>query len=230
MKTMKITFFQIIIILSFLLILSACDEFISSEYRISSEQTLELLNVKEPKLINSSNKSVATAMIESGGIVITSVAQGYTEVFVSDSPAGLSNSARIQVNVDDTGKIRVKIYPFDESNQIKVIFKQNVTIEGTVGIDISPSVIYLMLDGTHFIADEDMDASSWITNLPSGLSAVISYVQDAEFPHEVKITVSGIPQASCSELITITIPKDNTPTGWDIYVESRSGAQFDISG
>jgi hypothetical protein len=228
MKNRKMAVSGTIMILFVFLLLTVCEPFESSEYRIPADQTLEILNIDDPQYIHSSKTSVAKARIESGGIIISSVGHGGTVVFVSDS-SGLSNSALIITDVANNGKITVKIRRFDESTRIRAVVKENVSIEGVVGNAISPSLVYLLMDNTHFIADYDMDASSWITNLPLGLSGIITYVQGGEFPHEVKITVSGTPQSAYSSPLAITIPKENTPTGWEIYVETRTGAQFAIT-
>jgi hypothetical protein len=202
-------------------------EFKPSEYRIRANETAETLNIEEPRYIHSSNAAVVTARIVSGDIIITSTGRGGTSVFVGDS-AGLSNSARIDADVDAAGNIKVQIQKFD-GHSVRAVIKQGVTINGSVGNEISQKQITLMMDGTDFIAEEDTDASSWIINLPPGLSAIISYVQAGDHPHEVYITVSGTPQSAYSEALQITIPAANSARNWDVYVETRADAIFAIT-
>jgi len=213
-----------------LMMLTVCEQepvFESSEYRISADRTSEELNIEDPQHIHSTNEAVATARIDAGEIIIVSVGQGGTTVYIGDS-VGLSNSARIEVNVDAAGKIQTQIQKFDGS-KVTVTVKENVVISGTVGSAITSKEIYLMMDGTDFIATTNgMDASSWIDNLPAGLSASISYVQSGEHPHEVKITVSGTPQSASSESVKITIPAANSARGWDVYIGTQSKAKFEI--
>lgn len=201
--------------------------FAPSEYRIPASETLERLNIADPKHIYSQDENVATAKIETGDIIITSVEQGGTSVLVGDY-AGLCNSAQISIDVDATGKIVAQISRFDEGKRVEVIIKQDVLIAGTVGIAISQKVIGLQMNGNHFIAINGTDVSAWIQNFPQGLTAAISYVQSGEYPHELDITISGTPQSACTDALHITIPSIHNPTPWDVHAETRSGAKFDI--
>jgi len=201
-------------------------EFKSSEYIISAGETAQVLNIEEPQYVHSSNNAVVMARIESGGIVISSAGRGRASVYVGDR-AGLSNSAQVDVDVDSGGNINTQFRKFD-GNYVRAVVKQGVVINGSAGGAIANRRIMLMMDGTHFIAEEGMDASSWI-NLPPGLSASISHVQAGDYPHEVYIAVSGTPQSASCETLKITIPAANSGRSWDVYVESRNDVRFDVT-
>jgi hypothetical protein len=202
--------------------------FESFEYRIFAVETKDKLNIENPQYIHTHDPTVVDALINvSGDIVITSLKQGNTTVYVGDT-GGLSNSARIHLSVDSSGKfIEINIHEFD-SRSVKAIIKQSVNITGTSGSNIIPKEIILMMDNTHFIVDEDMDVSSWITNLPPGLNAIISFIQGGPHPHEVYIEVSGIPSVLSSDIIKIIIPGVNAGSGWDVFVENNPNAKFNI--
>ena len=217
----------------FLLMFTMCEQeptdgpdFKSSEYIISAEETVQILNIDDPQHVHSSNNAVVTVKIEASDIIIVSAGQGRAQVFVGDG-AGLSNSARIDAEVDAAGNIKTQIQKFD-GNSVRAVVKQGVVISGSAGNPIPQRQIRLMMDGTHFIATEDMDASSWI-NLPAGLSASISYVQAGDRPHEVYIAVSGTPLSASSETLKVTIPAANSGRSWDVFVESRDDTKFDIA-
>jgi hypothetical protein len=85
--------------------------------------------------------------------------------------------------------------------------------------EITPATVKLMMDNNDFTAVAvDDDASSWITNLPQGLSAKISYIQGGDHIHEVNLTVSGTPQTPYTGILAITIPAVNSVQSWDVYV------------
>jgi len=204
-------------------------EFVSSEYIIPADEAQKKLNIEQPAHIRSHNEAVATARIDSGGIVIASTGRGGTVVYVGDS-GGFCNSAQIEVDVDTAGGINVRIRQF-EGGRVRAVVKRDIAIQGTAGSAISPAVVNLMMDNNDFAAvTTGMDASSWIRNLPAGLSADISYVQDGTHPHEVNLTVSGTPQSEYSGALEITIPAENSARGEEVFVETRSGARFNITG
>ena len=206
-------------------------KFESTEYRIFANETKDKLNIEEPHYIHSLDTSIVTAQIgESGDIIITSIGQGNTAVYVGDS-VGLSNSARIQLSVGTSGKIDdIRINEFDGRRVVPTV-KQAVIISGTVGSPISPREINLQMNGTHFIVTYDMEVTSWIKNMSIGLSAKISdiiVVDNPDHPHELYIEVSGTPLSASSEVFDITIPGENAGRGWDVYVIHRDNAKFDI--
>lgn len=235
MKTKKWLFSGIMSIL-FIIMLAACEqeqepEFVSSDFIIPAGETKDILNIEEPRYILSNNTAVVTARIEENGdIIITSKGRGNTTVYIGDV-IGFSNSARIETGVDETGKINAQITKFDGRAVVPVITR-NVTIDGKVGEEISPKTVVLMIDNTHFKVDFDLDVSSWIVNLPTGLSAILTdiiVVDNPDYPHQIEITVSGTPLSASSEEIKITLPAANAGNSWDVYFRIRPGAKFDIT-
>jgi len=235
MKTKKL-FFSVIVSILFIILLAACEqeqktEFVSSDYIIPAGETEDILNIEEPCYIRSNNEAVVTARIEENGdIILTSKGRGNTTVYIGDV-IGFSNSARIETGVDETGKINPQITKFDGRAVVPII-KSNVTIGGKVGEVISPAKIDLQMDNTHFNVDDDLDVSSWIINLPTGLSAKIIEiiaVDRPEYPHQIGISVSGTPQSASSEEIKITLPAANAGNSQDVYFRIRTGAKFDIT-
>jgi hypothetical protein len=226
-------FASIIIAVLMPIMFTVCDsesapapQFTSSEYTIASVEVQEKLNL-EPHYIYSSDEAVVTGEIKSSGIVIISKGQGKATVTIGDA-AGLCNSARIELEVEASGTIKPDIFKF-EGNPVKAIIKEDIRISGKVHNEITPATVKLMMDNNDFTAVAvDNDVSSWITNLPQGLSAKISYIQAGEYIHEVNLTVSGEPQTPYTGILTITIPAVNSAQNWDVYVTTREEAKFEI--
>ena len=217
-----------------LILFSACDEqpkFIISEYRISADETGDILNIEEPQYILSENTFIITALFDNRDIIITSVREGRTNVIIGDK-IGFSNQARIQILVENTGRIVIEnITKFDGKLLIPNI-KNTVTINGTAGNEISRTRIDLQMNGTHFIVAYDMDVTSWFINLPSGLTAVIFdiFATNPGYPNEVSINISGTPLSASYEVIRITVPAENAGRNQDVYFNTRADAVFNIIG
>jgi hypothetical protein len=217
------------------LLLAACNQaadsgpvFESAEYIILEEDAEARLNIA-PCYVHSEDERVAEARLDDGKIVITSKGTGYTAVLAGDA-AGLSNSARIEVAVDASGAITPAIHPFT-GEKVRAVVKDPVRVGGTVDTPIDEACIRLMMDNSDFTGVEvGADVSGWITNLPQGLSAKITYVQDGEHPHEVDLTLSGVPRSVLSAPLEVVIPAENSAQGWAVYVESREDACFAITG
>ncbi|MCL2137993.1 MAG: hypothetical protein FWH41_00500 [Treponema sp.] len=228
MKTKKNLF-----ALMLLVVLSACRidseepaAFISSILRINKDEVQDLLNI-EPHLILPLKYGIVCAELDGGDVVIKSLMAGNTSVYVSNE-AGFCNSAIIDIFVDKNGKISANVSPF-EGELVKAVIKNNTAISGIIGKEIAPIEFFLMMDGNVFYnVESGMDASSWILNLPSGLQSVICFVQGGEFPHEVKIAVSGTPLEAYSGEIVVNIPAQYSGMGWSVFVDRNDNAMFNI--
>jgi hypothetical protein len=203
-------------------------EFVSTKYIIQAEDVQDQLNI-EPVYIYSSDESVAIGEIdEEGNIVITSKKMGWASIIVADFVGG-SNSARIEVNVEGDGKIIANISKFFGQKVVAVV-KEKITITGRVDAEIPQADIRLMMDNNDFIVVAiNKDVSSWITNLPRGLAAKISYLGSGEHLHEITITVSGIPKTAYTGTITITIPRESSASTWEVFVASDPDVKFEIN-
>jgi len=216
------------------ILFTACDDqpqFKISEYRISADETEDILNIEEPQYILSENTLIIKAVFDNGDIVITSVREGRTNVTIGDK-IGFSNQARIQILVKKTGRIIIEeITKFDGRLLIPNI-KNAVTINGSVGNEITQTRIDLQMNGTHFIVTEDIDVTSWFINIPAGLTAVIFdiFATNPGYPNEVSIYISGTPLSASSEVIRITVPAENAGRNQDVYFNTRADAVFNVVG
>jgi hypothetical protein len=202
-------------------------EFTASEFTIAAGNVVSELGIT-PVRVSSSDEDVAVAEIIAGGLTITSKKQGTALVSVSDF-SSVSNAAIIEVTVDATGKITAKISKFEGDPAVAVI-KEPVSVTGIVGTAITSKDVKLMLDNNDFIEiSENDDVSSWITNLPQGLSVKISNAGSGEHVHEITITISGIPQAAYTGILAITIPAEHTAIGTAVNVTPNENAKFAIS-
>jgi len=233
MKNTKILLNGFLFILS--LIICTCDDFSeifeTSEYRILSGKTLEILNIDNPRYVFSENKDVAVIQIENGDIVITSTGKGRTNVYIGDI-VGLSNQARIMFYVEGTGKIVIEEITVFNGKAVNPNIKYAVTVNGIVGNEITQTRVDLQMNGTHFIVTLDMDVTSWFTNLPAGLSAQIFEIfafDPSNGPNEVYINISGTPLSASSEEIKITVPGANSGRTWEVYFNTRADARFNIT-
>jgi hypothetical protein len=202
-------------------------EFNAAEYIISAADTEEQLNIT-PAFVYSSDESIAIVELTEGNIIVTSKKAGNANISVSNF-SSKSNAASIMVAVSDTGKIQAQIVPFS-GNLVTAIVTEAVTIMGTVGSPIAPADIRIMMDNNDFSGVAVNDAvSSWISNLPSGLVAAISYIQAGDHPHNVTIAVSGTPAVASTETVAITIPQERTAMGEAVNVTSWANAKFAIN-
>ena len=107
----------------------------------------------------------------------------------------------------------------------------NVTVSGKVGKTLTQDVV-IRMNGDRFenvAAGEDV--SGWF-NLPTGLTAKVKALSDADGYHEtLTVTISGTPTATSAAAITVTIPKDklyaNNTT--DLTVLSNPNAYYSIA-
>jgi len=234
MKRKKVLFFGIVLVVLSILIF-ACDEqqekFETSEYRIMSGESVEILNIENPQYVYSENNKIAVVRIENDDIIIASTGKGRTNVYIGDK-IGFSNNARIMLYVEGTGRINIEEITRFDGKAVNPNIKYAVTVNGTAGIEITQTRIDLQMNGTHFIVIQDMDVTSWFVNLPAGLSAKIFdiFASDPSVgPNEVSIYIYGTPLADSSEEIQIILPGANSGRLWDVYFNARSDARFNIA-
>ena len=216
------------------ILFTACDEqpqFKISEYRISADETGDVLNIEDPQYILSENPLIIKAVFDNGDIVITSVREGRTNVIIGDK-IGFSNQARIQILVENTGRIIIEVITKFDGKLLIPNIKNAVTINGVTGNEIPQTRIDLQMNGTHFIVTYDMDVTSWFINIPVGLTAVIFdiFATNPGYPNEVSIYISGTPLSASSEVIRITVPAENAGRNQDVYFNTRSDAVFNVAG
>jgi hypothetical protein len=187
--------------------------FISTEYKILSANVTAVLNLSDVGFVYSEDETVATAALVSGDVVVTSQGKGQAQIYVSDS-ISKSNAARIDVEVDAAGTITPDITMFDDTNSVWAKVNDPVTITGTVNTPIASSYVAIMLENDSFSpVSAGTDASSWITNLPNGLTAALTYTVGDNHPHNVTLTISGTPATASTAILAITIPDEYTDRG-----------------
>jgi hypothetical protein len=131
--------------------------------------------------------------------------------------------------VDAAGKITAQITKF-EGNLVVAIIKEAVNITGTAGNEIVSKEVRIMLDNNDFTGiNVNDDVSSWIRNLPQGLSVKISNAGSGGHVHEITFTISGIPHAAYTGILGITIPAEYTAMGTAVNVTPNEHAKIEIS-
>jgi hypothetical protein len=105
-------------------------------------------------------------------------------------------------------------------------------VGGAVTRDIDPKTFKIKFGGTKLAVDlaADTDISSWFTNLPRGLKAVVTEeaVVATEGQQAVTVTISGKPSRQVNENMKVKIPANITRSGIDLEVPSTEKARYDI--
>ncbi len=101
----------------------------------------------------------------------------------------------------------------------------NVTITSEIGDEIYSEKINVNLENVKVTGVGYMaDVSSWVTNLPDGLSATFFENNGSQ----IVIDISGTPTAEKKESIKITIPADKLTSGEALTVTENADAKFNI--
>jgi hypothetical protein len=200
-------------------------QFAADKFVVQSAD-LDIAQFLPPLLVESSDEKVVKVELTNDTLVITSVGRGSATVMVSDWRCK-DNAARIEAQVSETGSITAGVYPF-EGNLRKAIVKEPVTIDGSIGVEITPRNVKLMMDGVDFIEIDDTTVSTWINNLSAGLTARVGDIQAGEHIHEVTLIVSGTPTEASAEPLSITISAENTPIKVPVNVDPNPNAKFAI--
>jgi hypothetical protein len=107
-----------------------------------------------------------------------------------------------------------------------------IVVGGAVNRDIDPKTFKIKFGGTRLAAGlaQDTDISSWFTNLPRGLKAVVAEetVPATEGQQGVTVTISGRPSVQTNEKMFIRIPGDITTANIVLEVPPSEKAVYDI--
>ncbi|MDR2747792.1 MAG: hypothetical protein LBB77_10155 [Treponema sp.] len=107
-----------------------------------------------------------------------------------------------------------------------------VIVGGAVNRDIDPKTFRIKFGGTK-LADsisQDTDISTWFTNIPQGLKAVVSEnaVPVSEGQQALTITISGRPTVQVNEKIQVRIPPNITVANIVLEIPPTDKALYDI--
>ncbi|MDR2629538.1 MAG: hypothetical protein LBC60_01290 [Spirochaetaceae bacterium] len=107
-----------------------------------------------------------------------------------------------------------------------------VIVGGAVNRDIDPKTFRIKFGGTKLTESiaQDTDISSWFTNIPQGLKAVISEnaVPVSEGQQTLTVTISGVPTVQVNEKILVRIPADITTANIVLEIPPSDKALYDI--
>ncbi|MDR2247619.1 MAG: hypothetical protein LBE17_13275 [Treponema sp.] len=124
--------------------------------------------------------------------------------------------------------------PPDEDRRFEVygVDVASIVIGGAVNRSIDAKTFRIKFGGTKLTDNiaQDTDISSWFSNLPRGLSAVIAEeaVPVSEGQQSLTVTISGIPAVQVNEKILISIPADITTANMILEVPPSDKAIYDI--
>jgi hypothetical protein len=107
---------------------------------------------------------------------------------------------------------------------------RTIVIGGSVGSVITPKTITVKFDhaALSFAIPVGTNLSDWITNLPTGLSAITSGAEkDAT---EIKLTISGTPQAAIDQPVYVKVPAEFLHRALDLVVRPNDDLRFEIFG
>jgi hypothetical protein len=107
---------------------------------------------------------------------------------------------------------------------------RTIVIGGSVGSVITPKTITIKFDhaALSFAIPLGTDLSNWITNLPTGLSALTSGAEkDAT---EIKLTISGTPEAAIDQPVYVKVPAEFLHRALDLVVRPNDDLRFEIFG
>jgi hypothetical protein len=107
-----------------------------------------------------------------------------------------------------------------------------VVVGGAINRDIDPKTFKIKFGGTK-LADTlalDTDISSWFTNIPLGLKAVVAEntVPATEGQQSLMVTISGKPSIQLNEQMKISVPADVTSANIVLEIPPSEKAMYDI--
>ncbi|MDR3167860.1 MAG: hypothetical protein LBT93_07945 [Treponema sp.] len=107
-----------------------------------------------------------------------------------------------------------------------------VIIGGAVNREIDPKTFKIKFGGTKLTESisQGTDISSWFTNIPRGLRALVSEdaVPVTEGQQSLTVTVDGIPTVQVNERILVRIPADITAANLVMEIPPSDKAKYDI--
>ena len=134
------------------------------------------------------------------------------------------------VDVDDvTVDVDKKAITVVLTDYTEPIAKVTGSVSGKKGTALTgTNTITINLTNDTFLAiAADTDVSSWITNLPAGLTATVSAVTAGDTA--ATITITGTPTAASSDDIAMTIPADVLAKGKAVKATAGTNAKFAIT-
>jgi hypothetical protein len=108
----------------------------------------------------------------------------------------------------------------------------SIVVGGAVNRDIDSKTFKIRFGGTKLseALAQDTDISSWFTNIPRGLTAVVAEetLPVSEGQQSLTITISGRPAVQVNEKMLIQIPADITTANIALEVPASEKAMYDI--
>jgi hypothetical protein len=108
----------------------------------------------------------------------------------------------------------------------------SIVVGGAVNRDIDSKTFKIKFGGTKLseALAQDTDISSWFTNIPRGLTAVIAEetLPVSEGQQALTVTISGKPSVQVNEKMLITIPAEVTTANIALEVPPSEKAMYDI--
>jgi hypothetical protein len=108
----------------------------------------------------------------------------------------------------------------------------SIVVGGAVNRDIDPKTFKIRFGGTKLseALAQDTDISSWFTNIPRGLSAVVAEetLPASEGQQALTITISGRPAVQVNEKMLIQIPAEVTTANIALDIPPSERAMYDI--
>ena len=109
----------------------------------------------------------------------------------------------------------------------------DITVTGTVGRALADNIMVdlTFTSNTFQGINNGTDVSSWITNLPDGITAVSKGYTLHYGDGTARIQFTGTPTEESTEQLEITIPSENLtePTGGNVTVTANANAKFNIT-
>jgi hypothetical protein len=163
--------------------------------------------------------------------------KGATSIIVSIQGAPeqtINQSIAIRVPWNVTNREWDFDIPRDEDRRFEVygVNMADIVIGGAINRDIDSKSFQIKFGGTK-LADtlsQDTDISSWFTNIPRGLKAVVAEetIPAAEGQQSLTVTVSGRPTAQVNENIQVKIPAGITTANMVLEIPASDRAKYDI--
>jgi hypothetical protein len=107
-----------------------------------------------------------------------------------------------------------------------------IVVGGAVNRDIDPKTFKIKFGGTALadVIPQDTDISSWFTNIPRGLKAVVAEetLPTTETQQTLMVTISGTPALQVNENMKVVIPADITTANIQLTIPTSEKAKYDI--
>jgi hypothetical protein len=163
--------------------------------------------------------------------------KGSTEVLVTIQgipTQTINQPIKVRIPYEKTNRGWDFLIPINEDLRFEVYGADvaNIIIGGAVNREIDSKTFKIKFGGAQLsdIMIEATDISSWFTNLPRGLTAVVTEdtLPNTEGQQSLTVTVSGRPTVQSNERIKITIPRDVTTANMELIIPPTDYAIYDI--